>query len=42
VERVTQFTGKNADDANDTAVLEQALPLLVMIVASFVRIREAA
>jgi hypothetical protein len=34
--------GKSADDANDTAVLEQALPLLVMIVASFVRIREAA
>jgi hypothetical protein len=34
--------GKMADDANDTAVLEQALPLLVMIVGSFVSIREAA
>jgi hypothetical protein len=34
--------GKRADDANDTAVLEQALPLLVMIVVSFVRIRGAA
>ena len=34
--------GKRADDANDREVLEKALPLLVMIVDSFVRIEEAA
>lgn len=34
--------GKRADDANDQEVLEKALPLLAMIVRSFVHVREAA
>ena len=34
--------GKRADDANDREVLERALPLLVMVVGSFLPIRKAA
>jgi len=34
--------GKRADDANDREVLEQALPLLIAIVDSFVQVRHAA
>ena len=34
--------GKRADDANDNEVLTRALPLLAMIVNSFVQVRRAA
>jgi hypothetical protein len=34
--------GKRADDANDNQVLTEALPLLAMIVKSFVRVEQAA
>ena len=34
--------GKRADDANDTQVLTEALPLLAMIVKSFLGIEQAA
>lgn len=34
--------GKQADDANDNQVLKEALPLLAMIVKSFVRVEQAA
>jgi len=34
--------GKRTDDANDREVLDNALPLLAMIVTAFVRVRRAA
>lgn len=34
--------GKRADDANDAEVLEKALPLLMMVVDSFLAARTAA